>query len=139
MPKPSQRGSCVLYLEAEFSDEVFGVQEISAVTLDDSQLVTLQLESGNYLHFQPDIGAQCNVVPLHLYKKATNDFDLLNMAPVSTAVISYGGTSIPILGRVHLRVWCGDFRCLLDCNLVDSKRWTARESGLYLAGKLVLE
>ena len=120
-PKPSQRGSRVHYLEDEFSDEVFGVQEISAVTLDDSQLVTLKLESGNYLRFQPDTGAQCNVVPLHLYKKATNDFDLLNVAPVSTAIISYGGTSIPILGRVRFRVWRGDFRCLLDCNLVDSK------------------
>ena len=109
-PKPSQRGSRVHYLEDEFSDEVFGVQEISAVTLNDSQLVTLKLESGNYLRFQPDTGAQCNVVPLHLYKKATNDFDLLNVAPVSTAIISYGGTSIPILGRVRLRVWRGDFR-----------------------------
>ena len=57
--------------EDELSDEVFGVEEISAVALDDSQLVTLKLESGNYLHFQPDTGAQSNVVPLHLYKKAT--------------------------------------------------------------------
>ena len=44
------------------------------------------------------------------------------MTPVNTAIISYGGTSIPILGKVHLRVWCGHFRCLLDCNLVDSKK-----------------
>ena len=122
VPKPSQQGNRVHYLEDEFSDEVFGVEEISAVTLDDSQLVTLKLESGNYLRFQPDTGAQCNVVPLHLYKKATRDFNLLNMTPVSTAIISYGGTSIPILGRVRLRVWHGDFRCFLDCNLVDSKR-----------------
>ena len=98
--KPSQRGNRVHYLEDEFSDEVFGVEEISAVTLDDSQLVTLKLESGNYLRFQPDTGAQCNVVPLHLYKKATRDFNLLNVTPVSTAIISYGGTSIPILGKV---------------------------------------
>ena len=89
---------------------------------DDSQLVTLKLESGNYLRFQPDTGARCNVVPLHLYKKATRHFNLLNVTPVSTAIISYGGTSIPILGRVRLRVWRGDFRCFLDCNLVDSKR-----------------
>ena len=47
----SQRGNRVHYLEDEFSDEVFGVEEISAVTLDDSQLVTLKLESGNYLSF----------------------------------------------------------------------------------------
>ena len=61
--------------EDELSDEVFGVQEISAVTLDDSQLVTLNLESGNYFRFQPNTGAQCNVVPLHLYKKATENVD----------------------------------------------------------------
>ena len=110
------------FFEDEFSDEVFGVEEISAVTLDDSQLVTLRLESGNYLRFQPDTGAQCNVVPLHLYKKATKDVDLCNVTPVNTAIISCGGTSIAILGRVRLRVWRGDFRCLLDCNLVDSKK-----------------
>ena len=91
VPLPSQRGSHVHYLEDEFSDKVFGVQDISAVTLDDSQLVTLKLESRNNLCFLPDTGAQCNVVPLHLYKKATNDFNLLNMAPVSMAIISYGG------------------------------------------------
>ena len=109
-------------IEDELSDEVFGVEEISAVTFDDSQLVTLKLESGNYLRFQPDTGAQCNVVPLHLYKKATKDVDLCNVTPVNTAIISYGGTSIPILGKARLRVWRGDFRCLLDCNLVDSKK-----------------
>ena len=38
------------------------------------------------------------------------------------AIISYGGSSIPILGTGHLRVWRRDFRCLLDCNLVDSKK-----------------
>ena len=94
--------------EDELSDEVFGVEEISAVTLDDSQLVTLKLE--------------CNVVPLHLHKKATKDVGLCNVTPVNTAIISYGVTLIPVLGKVRLRVWRGDFRCLLDCTLVDSKR-----------------
>ena len=100
------------------------MQEISTVTLDNSQLVTLKLESGNYLRFQPDTGTQCNVVPLHLYKKATKDVDLCNATAVHSAIISYGGTSIPILGKVRLRVWRENFRCLLDCNLVDSKKVT---------------
>ena len=90
--------------------------------MDDSQLVTLKLESANYLRFQPDTGAQCNVIPLHLYKKTTKDVDLCNVTPVNMVIILYGGTSIPILGKVHLRVWRGHFRCLLDCNLVDSKK-----------------
>ena len=121
-PKPTTRTHPVYCFEDEHLDEVFGVEEISAVMLDDSQLVTLKLESGNYLRFRPNTGAQCNVVPLHLYKKATKDVDLCNVTPVNTAIISYGGTSIPILGKVHLYVWRGHFRCLLDCNLVDSKK-----------------
>ena len=58
----------VYVVEDDYSKEfVFSVEEVSAVTLDDSQLVTLKLESGKYLRFQPDTGAQCNVIPLHLY------------------------------------------------------------------------
>ena len=59
---------------------------------------------------------------MYLYKKGTKDVDLCNVTPVNTLIILYGGTSIPILGKVRLRVWRGDFRCLLDYNLVDSKR-----------------
>jgi hypothetical protein len=44
--------------------------------VDDSQCVTLRLENGNYLQFQAVTGAQCNVVPLDLYKKATRDHRL---------------------------------------------------------------
>ena len=133
VPKPSQRGNQVHYLEDEFSDEVFGVEEISAVTLDDLQLVALKLESGNYPRFQPDTGAQCNVVPFRLYKKATRDFNLLNLTPVSTAIISYGGTLTPILSRVRLRV-CME---ISDVSFTIIW-WTAKESGPYLEGKLVL-
>ena len=122
VPKSTTRTHPMYCFEDELSDEVFGVEEISAVTLDDSQLVTLKLESGNYLRFQPDTRAPCNVVPLHLYKKATKDVDFCNVTPPNTAIISYGGTLIPILGKVPLRVWRGDFKCLFDCNLVDSKK-----------------
>ena len=54
---------------------------------DDSQLATLKLESGYYHWFQPVTGAQCNVVALHLYKKATKDFDLRSVTPTNTAII----------------------------------------------------
>ena len=42
---------------------VVGTRLSPRLALDDSQLVTLKLESGYYLWFQPDTGAQCNVVP----------------------------------------------------------------------------
>ena len=56
-------------------DEVFPT-EVAAVSLHDSHLVTLKLESGSYLRFQVDTEAQCNVIPLELYKKATKDTKL---------------------------------------------------------------
>ncbi len=62
------------------TDEVFPV-EVSTVDLDKSQFVTLKLESGNYLRFQVDTGAECNVIPLALYKKATKDFKLAHVTP----------------------------------------------------------
>ena len=100
--------------------------------MDDSQLVTLKLESANYLRFQPDTGAQCNVIPLHLYKKTTKDVDLCNVTPVNMAIISYGGTSIPILGK---------FFCVYGVEISDAcltAIWlTARKS--VLAGKRAWE
>ena len=91
--------------------------DVSAVQLDDSQLVTLKLESGNYLRFQVDTGAQCNVIPLSLYKKATRDYKLEHLTPADTAITAYGGNALPVVGRALVRVWRGDFRCKLDCKL----------------------
>ena len=100
------------------------MEEISAVTLDDSQLVTLMLESGHYLRFQPDTGAQCNVVPLHLYKKATKDVDLCN---------------VMVLQFLSL----GKFVCVYGVEISDAcltAIWlTARKSDLFLTGKRAWE
>ena len=56
--------------------EEFYADHISVVDLDDSQLVTVKLESGNYLRFQTDTGAHCNAIPVELYRKATKDYEL---------------------------------------------------------------
>ena len=106
-------------IDEDDSDEVFPT-EISAVNLDDSQLVTLKLESGNFLRFQVDTGAQCNVIPLELYKKASRDFKMTRVIPARTTITAYGGTTLPVVGSVILRVWRGDRRCKLDCKLVDN-------------------
>ena len=56
---------------------VYVISDIYSITLDDSELVTLKLvNSGSFLRFQPDTGAQCNVIPMHLYKQACTDEDL---------------------------------------------------------------
>ena len=67
--------------------------DISSVTLDDSQSVTLKLvNSGSFFRFQPDTGAECDIAPVHLYKQACNDEDSLNGRSVNIAISSYGGS-----------------------------------------------
>ena len=50
-------------------EEIYQTQ-ISEISVDDSQLVTLKLESGNYLRFQVDTGAQCNIMPLEAVQES---------------------------------------------------------------------
>ena len=42
----------------ELTEETYQTEEVSVVKLDDSQLVTLRLESRRFIRFQPDTGAQ---------------------------------------------------------------------------------
>lgn len=63
--------------------EIYVIGDISAVTLDNSQLVIVKLESGNCLRFQPETSAQCNVIPLELYKKA---IELKGVKQAKTAI-----------------------------------------------------
>ncbi len=67
-------------VKAVEDDEAFQTHvdgsRVDGSRVDDSQCVTLRFENGNYLQFQADMGAQCNVVPLDLYKKATCDYKL---------------------------------------------------------------
>ena len=94
--------------------KIYGISDIAAVQLDDSQLVTLKLKSGNYLRFQPDTGTQCNVIPLHLYKKATKDISLKHVKTYQTATVAYGGSRIPVIGQVQIHVSRGDYEGFLD-------------------------
>ena len=95
-------------MEAENVDEIFQTH-VATATLDDSQLVTLRLNSGSHIRFQLDTGAQCNVVPLGIYKKATGDQKLKNVIPSRTHITAYGGATLPVVGTALLRVSCGNF------------------------------
>ena len=86
-----------------------------------TQLVTLCLESGNYLRFQPDTGSQCNVIPVHLNKKAANDPDVKQLKPTHSAISAYGGSKLPVVGQVTPRVLRDSVTYRVDCKLVDSK------------------
>ena len=56
--KGDNNSKSVRAVKSDSEPGVFYADMISALDLDDSQLVTLKLESGNYLQFQPDTAAQ---------------------------------------------------------------------------------
>ena len=93
--------------DTENTAEIFPLQ-LSVHALDDSQFVTLRLESGSHIRFQVDTGAQCNVIPLNTYKKATGDVSLEKVTLVHTQIRAYGGSTLPIVGTVRMRVWRGN-------------------------------
>ena len=115
----------------EENDEIYQTH-IPGTSIDDSQFVTLQLESGNYLRFQVDTGAQCNVVPMDLYKKATKDYKLSNVTPCQHNITAYGGTSIPIKQSFGF----GEVTPAADST---ARLWNAAIFARYLVGKRALE
>lgn len=50
---------------ASVKEEVYHTSALTSEP-DDAQLVTLKLESGNYMRFQVDTGALCDVIPVEL-------------------------------------------------------------------------
>ena len=96
-----------------------GCSPPTVVGVDNTQLVTLRLESGKFLRFQADNGAQCHVIPLHLYKKAPDDHELANLQPERASLIAYGGSKLGVIERARIKVWRGDSPCLLDCKIMD--------------------
>ena len=116
--KSAVKERSVRVVDAESDEEVFTLSGVSKI--DAAQIVTLQLDSGNYLRFQIDSGAQCNVVPMSLYEKATGDYERRLVTPVRTSIVAYGGSKLPVIGEVRIRVSRRDFKCKLDCKLMDS-------------------
>ena len=64
---------------------------------DDAQLVTMKLESGNFLCFQVDTGAQCNVVPVDLYRSAAQNPNLKKVTKSSRKIVAYRGSTISVV------------------------------------------
>ena len=109
---------CPVTNTEEQEEEIFQTHT-PETKLDNSQLVTLQLDTGSHVRFQVDTGAQCNVVSLSVYKRATNDQTLRNVSPSRMKITAYGDATLQVIGTVVLLVWRGVFHCRLDCKLVD--------------------
>lgn len=106
-------------IESDATEDNYLVFSVSG-TSDCNETVTMQLPNGNYLKFQLDTGAQCNVVPLHLYQGATGDTKLQKVVPSNAHIVSYGGTRMPVVGCVRLKVRRRDLTCYLDCKIINA-------------------
>ena len=106
--------------EASWRVEELTESDVEAFSIDDSQLVMLQLESGNCLRFQADTGAHCNVIPPELYKKAITDMELKKVTLSKTKISAYGGSRLPVVSQVIIPVWRNGKKFKLDCHLVDN-------------------
>ena len=72
------------------------------------------------MRFQVDTGAQCNVIPLDLYKQATQDISLQNVRAIQSQITAYGGTTLPVVGQAVIEVERNNHSYDLECKLVDS-------------------
>jgi len=70
-------------------------------------------KSKGHMRFQIDTGAECNVLPVALYKKATEDNGL-------TRILTYGGTKLPVIGKVSIQVLRLGIPHTICCKLIDS-------------------
>ena len=115
----------VIDTEAEEDPElqIYTVRTVSSIKLQDEQTVTLKIRSKSYIRFQIDCGADCNVLPVHIYKAATGDHDLKEVSPSDTILYVYGQTGTHSTGRVKFQVWRGMKTCLLECELIEGKQY----------------
>lgn len=66
-----------------------------------------------------DTGAQCNVLPLMMYK-VTKDYKLAKATLCRSHITAYGGTTPPVIGTVAIHVGRGTSQFNLHCKLVNS-------------------
>ena len=60
------------------------------------------------------------MIPVELYKKATKDYTLDHVTPLNTQLTAYGSAKLPVVGQVCIPVWRDDYKCKLNCNLVEN-------------------
>ena len=59
---------------------------------------------------------------MSVYARATGDVNLKQVIPIRSTISVYGGTSIPIIGKVIIRVWRSSKSYKLECKLIESER-----------------
>ena len=80
--------------------------------------------NNNNIRFQIDNGSSVNIVPLHIYKKASGDMNLERLKPSNTQSITvYGNGAWSVLGEVIVRVWRKRHICLVRLLIVEGEQF----------------
>ena len=103
--------------------QIYTVRTVSSIKLNDEQTVTLRISPKSAIRFQIDCGADCNVLPVHVYKAATGDFEMKNVLPSKTTLYTYGKIGNSSVGKVEIQVWRGNRTRRLECELVNGEHF----------------
>ena len=105
---------------------VFNVDSDQSIQLDDELMVTLRLQwkCKPHIRFQIDNGSSVNIVPLHIYKKASGDMNMERLNSSNTQSITlYGNRAWSVLGEVIVRVWRKRRTCLVRLLIVEGEQF----------------
>ena len=103
--------------------QVYTVRTVTSIKLKEEQTVTLKIREKCYIRFQIDCGADCNVLPVHVYKAAMSDHEMKNVSPSDTTLYVYGQIGTQSAGKVKFQAWRGTKSCILECELIDGKQY----------------
>ena len=81
----------------------------------------------------------CYVLPLYVYKLASNDRKLEKVKSVQTSLEAHVGSKIKVIGHVTIRVWRKKVSSLLGCHLVESREIRPILGSLFAWRELVLK
>lgn len=114
-----------VHSKADSDDELYTVRMVSRLQLKPEQTVTLKISPKHYIKFQIDTGADCNVIPVHVYIAATGDSQLQKVQQSTKFLYGYGQKSTPSVGQVKIKVLWGESSCDLDCEFLRGKQYNS--------------
>ena len=80
--------------------QIYIIQQVAQINLSDEQMITLKVRDHHYIRFQIDSGADCNVLPLHVYKAVTGDEPLNRVEPLRVQLMGFGQRNEKSVGCV---------------------------------------
>ena len=113
--------------------QIFTIRQVAQINLSDEQTITLKVRDSHYIRFQIDSGADCNVLPVHVYKAATGDETLSKVKPSNVRLMSFGQRQEKSVGHANLKVGreksvrgklISDV-CVIKCELVEGTNFHA--------------